>query len=120
MMRSLAHLGPAEQAMSENAHLVQSIYAAFERGENGSLQLARGAVDLGWAAPDVEWDASRAADLVPDLAVLIRNQRQSGRHSGIVTGMPAHGWVFTLSGGRVVRVRIFPNQAEALGAMGAR
>ena len=51
---------------------------------------------------------------------LIRNQRQWGRESGIVTNMPPYGLVFTIRDGKVVRWRPYPNKESALGAVGLR
>ena len=108
--------------------------------------------------PEIEWDASRGADLVPDIAgvyhghegvrtywrnwlsawsdlqfeiqdvvdagddvvLLVRNQRQWGRQSGIATEMPPYGMVFTIRGGKVVRWRAYPDQESALEAAGLR
>jgi ketosteroid isomerase-like protein len=50
--------------------------------------------------------------------VLIRNQRQSGRHTGICTELPPYAQVFTMREGKVVRRRTFPNQESALEAVG--
>jgi ketosteroid isomerase-like protein len=106
--------------------------------------------------PEIEWDASNAAEMVPDLAgvyrghegvrtywrrwlsawsdlhfeiedivdggdeivLLIRNQRQWGRHSGIATESPPYGMVFTLRNGKVIRWRGYPDQESALEAAG--
>jgi ketosteroid isomerase-like protein len=106
--------------------------------------------------PEIEWDASRFTELLPDQAAvyhghegvraywrvwlsawrdlqftvddvldagdevvaLISNQRQWGRHSGIVTEMPPYGLVFTFRDGKVVRWRAYPDQESALEAVG--
>jgi hypothetical protein len=52
--------------------------------------------------------------------LLIRNQRQWGRHSGLVTEFPPYAFVFTLRAGEVVRVRWYPDQDSALEAAGLR
>jgi hypothetical protein len=52
--------------------------------------------------------------------VLIRNQRQWGRHSGIATELPPYAQVFTLRDGKLVRWRTFPTQESALEAVGLR
>ena len=52
------------------------------------------------------------------VVALIRNQRQWGRHSGIVTGMAPYGLVFTVRDGKVVRWRSYPGQEAALEAVG--
>jgi len=106
--------------------------------------------------PEIEWDASRAADINPDIAgvyhghegvrsywrnwlsawsdldfeiqdvvdagddvvLLIHNQRQWGRHSGIATDIAPYGLVFTIRGGMVVRWRAYADQESALEAAG--
>jgi ketosteroid isomerase-like protein len=106
--------------------------------------------------PEIEWDASRFADVNPDIGgvyhghegvrnywrnwlsawsdlhfeiqdvvdagddvvLLIRDQRQWGRHSGIATEVPPYAMVFTIRGGKVVRWRLYPNQESALEAVG--
>ena len=55
-----------------------------------------------------------------EVVALIRNQRQWGRHSGVVTDIPPYGLVFTIRGGKVVRWRIFPDHQSALEAAGLR
>ena len=52
--------------------------------------------------------------------LLIRNQRQWGRHSGIETEVAPYGMVFTIRNGKVVRVRTFADQVSALEAAGLR
>jgi len=53
-----------------------------------------------------------------DVVLLIRNQRQWGRHSGIETETPPYGMVFTFRGGKVVRCRAYPDQKSAIEAAG--
>jgi ketosteroid isomerase-like protein len=139
----------------QNAEIVRAVVAVYERPEGIAL-MASGDLDLGWVDPDVEWDASRLSEQIPDLAevyrghegvraywrrwldawkdlefdvqglrdvgddvvVLIHNQRQSGRHTGIVTRLPPYAMVFTMRDGKLVRWRTFPNQAEGLEAVG--
>jgi ketosteroid isomerase-like protein len=139
----------------ESLELVRAVVALYERPEGIAL-LASGDLDLGWVDPEVEWDASRLSDLIPDLAgiyrghegvrtywrrwldawkdlefeveglrdagenvvVLIANQRQSGRHSGIVTELAPYGMVFTMRAEKLVRCRTFPDQKSALQAVG--
>ncbi len=139
----------------ENVELVRAIATLYQSPEGIAL-LASGDLDLSVVDPDIEWDASRLADLIPDLAevyhghdgvrmywrrwldawrdleftveglrdagddvvLLIRDQRQTGRHSGIVTELPPYGMVFTVRSGTLVRWRTFPNQLCALKAVG--
>ena len=139
----------------ENVEIVRAVVALYEKPEGIAL-LASGELDFSAVDPDIEWDASRLAEMIPDLAevyrghdgvraywrrwleawkdlefeveelrdagdevvLLIRNQRQTGRHSGIVTGLPPYAMVFTVRAGKLVRWRTFPNQESALKAVG--
>jgi len=53
-----------------------------------------------------------------EVVAVIRNQRQWGRQTGIVTEIPPYGLVFTIRGGKVVRWRIYADHASALEAAG--
>jgi ketosteroid isomerase-like protein len=48
------------------------------------------------------------------VVVLINNQRQWGRHSGIETEFPPYSWVYRLRDGRVIEGTFYPDQASAL------
>jgi ketosteroid isomerase-like protein len=137
-----------------NVELVRAVLSAYQDPEMMRM-LASGELDLQLVDPDVEWDASRLTEVVPDLAgvyqghdgvrtywrrwfeawsdlefdfelrdagdevvVLLRNQRQWGRHTGICTELPPYAQVFTLREGRLVRWRTFPDQESALEAVG--
>jgi ketosteroid isomerase-like protein len=68
---------------------------------------------------DLQFDIDDVRDGEGDeVAALIRNQRQWGRHSGIPTEMPPYGIVFTIHGGKVVRWRAFPDYQSTLEAAG--
>ena len=139
----------------ENVEIVRGVMEAYRNPELMAL-LASGDLDLGWVDPEIEWDASRLDEMIPDLAevywghegvrtywrrwfeawrdlefeiqdvrdagddvmVLIRNQRQWGRHTGISTGLPPYAQVFTLRDGKLVRWRTFPDQESAFKAVG--
>jgi ketosteroid isomerase-like protein len=139
----------------ENVELVRSTVEAYRNPDVLAL-LASGDLDFELIDVNVEWDASRNADLVPDLAgvywghkgvrtywrrwfdawkdlqfevqavldagedvvVLIRNQHQWGRHSGIRTDMPPWAMVFTIRDRKLVRWRAFPDHPSALKAAG--
>ena len=139
----------------ENVSIVSAVVEAYRNPELMG-QLADGELDLGWVDPDIEWDASRLDEMIPDLAgayqghegvrtywrrwfeawsdlefeieevrdkgddvvVLIRNQRQRGRTTGIWTDLPPYAQVFTLRDGKLVRWRTFPDQEAALEAVG--
>jgi ketosteroid isomerase-like protein len=139
----------------ENVSIVSAVVEAYRNPELMG-QLADGELDLGWVDPEIEWDASRLDEMIPDLAgayqghdgvrtywrrwfeawselefevedvrdkgddvvVLIRNQRQRGRTTGIWTDLPPYAQVFTLRDGKLVRWRTFPDQEAALEAAG--
>jgi ketosteroid isomerase-like protein len=141
----------------ENADLVRAIMEAY-RNPDVMAMLAGGELDLGMVDPEIEWDASRLTDMIPDLAevyhghegvraywrrwfeawdrlefdvqdvldagddvvVLIHNQRQWGRHTGIRTELPPYAQVFTVRDGSLIRWRTFPDQDSALEALGLR
>jgi ketosteroid isomerase-like protein len=67
---------------------------------------------------DLEFDVEGYRDAGEDVVVLICNQRQAGRHSGIVTELPPYAMVFTVRDGMLVRWRTFPDQTSALEAAG--
>ena len=69
---------------------------------------------------DLDFEIQDVVDAGDDVVLLVRNQRQWGRHSGIATAMPPYGIVFTIRGGRVVRWRAHPDQRSALKAAGLR
>jgi ketosteroid isomerase-like protein len=106
--------------------------------------------------PEIEWDASRCAKVIPDVAelyrghdgvraywrqfltawndlefeveavrdagddavLLIRNQRQWGRRTGIASEFPSLAMVFTFRGDKVVRVCTYTDPHAALEAAG--
>ena len=67
---------------------------------------------------DLEFEVQDVLDAGDDVVVLIRNQRQWGRRSGIAVEMPPYGLVFTVRDGKVVRWRNFTDQESALEAAG--
>lgn len=139
----------------QNIEVVRASLEAYQQPEMMAL-LANGELDMSLIDPEVEWDASRLTDMIPDLAevylghegvrtywrrwfeawsdlefeiedirdagddvvVLIRNQRQWGRHTRIRTELPPYAQVFTIRDGVLVRWRTFPDQESALRAVG--
>ena len=139
----------------ENVKTVRAVMEAYQQPEMMAA-LVDGELDLELADPQIEWDASRLTEMLPDLAeiyrghegvrtywrrwfgawkdlqfeiedvldagedvvVLIRNQRQWGRHTGICTELPPYAQVFTMRDGKIVRWRTFPDQMSALKAVG--
>ena len=139
----------------ENVETVRAVMEAYQQPEMMAA-LVDGELDLELADPQIEWDASRLTEMLPDLAeiyrghegvrtywrrwfgawkdlqfeiedvldagedvvVLIRNQRQWGRHTGICTELPPYAQVFTMRDGKIVRWRTFPDQMSALKAVG--
>jgi ketosteroid isomerase-like protein len=69
---------------------------------------------------DLEFEIQDVWDGGDDVVLLIRNQRQWGRQSGIATDIPPYGHVYTFRDGRIVRWRCFPDQESALEAAGLR
>jgi len=63
---------------------------------------------------DLHFEIQDIVDVGDDVVLLIRNQRQWGRHSGIATEMSPYGMVFTIRGGKVVLWRVYPDQESAL------
>jgi ketosteroid isomerase-like protein len=68
-----------------------------------------------WEKLSFEYDLRAVGDQV---VVLIRNQRQWGRHSGAVTRIPDYVWLFTLADGEVVRGCWYPDHQSGLEAAG--
>jgi ketosteroid isomerase-like protein len=62
----------------ENVEMVRAVLEAYQRPE-GMAGVASGDLDLGWVDPDVEWDASRLGEMIPDLAEVYRG------HEGVRT-----------------------------------
>ena len=69
---------------------------------------------------DLDFELQDVMDAGDEVVALIRNQRQWGRRSRIVTEMPPYGLVFTIRDGKVVRWRAFADQHSALEAAGLR
>jgi ketosteroid isomerase-like protein len=67
---------------------------------------------------DLEFEIQDVVEAGDDVVLLIQNQRQWGRHSGLETEFPSYAMVFTFRGGKVVRQRHYLDQAEALEAAG--
>jgi ketosteroid isomerase-like protein len=132
----------------QNVELVRSLTEAWQRREQEGT--------LDFVDPDVEWDATRLSETIPDVAgvyrghdgvrtywrrwlsawrdiqfeiqdvldagdevvMLVRNQHQWGRHSGIEIEFPPYAGVFTIQAGKITRVRWYPDQGSALEAVG--
>jgi ketosteroid isomerase-like protein len=67
---------------------------------------------------DLEFEIEDVRETGDEVVVLIRNQRQRGRSTGIWTDLPPYAQVFTMRDGRLVRWRTFPDQESALEAVG--
>jgi ketosteroid isomerase-like protein len=147
---ALATRDTARAMSQENVEIVRTLAEGFAHRQHERA--------FAFYDPGIEWDASRAAGINPDIAgvyhghegvrsywrnwlsawsdldfeiqdvvdggdevvLLIRNQRQWGRHSGIATDIPPYGLVFTIRGGKVVRWRAYSDQESALEAAGLR
>jgi ketosteroid isomerase-like protein len=69
---------------------------------------------------DLRFEIQDVLDAGDDVVLLIRDQRQWGRRSGIATDVPPYALVFTIRDGRVIRVCAYPDQQSALEAVGLR
>ncbi|MGI8460196.1 MAG: nuclear transport factor 2 family protein [Solirubrobacterales bacterium] len=67
---------------------------------------------------DLHFEVEDVRDAGEDVVLLIRNQRQWGRLSGIETQVSPYGMVFTFRSGKVVRACAYPDQTLALEAAG--
>ncbi len=67
---------------------------------------------------DLEFEIQDVRDAGEDVVLLIRNQHQKGRSSGVTTEIPDYGWVYTLRDGKVLRARWYADQESALEAAG--
>jgi ketosteroid isomerase-like protein len=69
---------------------------------------------------DLHFEVQDVVDAGDQVVLLVGNQRQWGRHSGIATEFPPYGMVFTFRGGKVIRWQSYPDQESALQAAGLR
>jgi hypothetical protein len=97
----------------ENVEMVRAVMTAY-RNHDGCVRIGGG----GWR--DLEFEIQDVRDAGDDVVVLIHNQRQWGRHSGIRTELPPYAQVFTLCDAKLVHWRTFPDQESALEAVGLR
>src|SRR6185436_11859242 len=84
--------------------------AGVYRGHDGVRAFWR---DWLSAWSDLHFEIQDLLDAGDEVVLLVREQRQWGRRSGIATDVPPYGMVFTLRGGKVVRVCAYPDQASA-------
>ena len=66
----------------------------------------------------IEFDVQDILDAGDEIVVLICNQRQWGRYTGIASELPPFALVYTFRDGKVVRFRSFPDHDKALKAVG--
>jgi ketosteroid isomerase-like protein len=67
---------------------------------------------------DLQFEIQDLMDAGDDVVMLVHNQRQWGRHSGIQFEVPPYAAVYTVHDGVITRVRWFMDQGEALEAAG--
>ena len=67
---------------------------------------------------DIEFDIEDVRDAGDEVVLLVRDQRQWGRSSGLVSELPPYAMVFTFHEGKIVRWRDFPDQESALKVVG--
>ena len=89
--------------------------AGVYRGHDGVRAFWR---DWLSAWSDLHFEIQDLLDAGDEVVLLVREQRQWGRRSGIATDVPPYGMVFTLRDGKVIRVRAYPDQEAALEAAG--
>jgi len=66
----------------------------------------------------IEFDIQDILDAGDEIVVLICNQRQWGRYTGIASELPPFALIYSFRDGKVVRFRVFPDQDAALIAVG--
>jgi len=66
----------------------------------------------------IEFDIQDVLDAGDEIVVLICNQRQWGRYTGIASELPPFALIYPFRDGKVVRFRVFPDQDAALIAVG--
>jgi ketosteroid isomerase-like protein len=100
----------------ENVEMVRAVMTAYRNHDGVRTYWRR------WfeAWRDLEFEIQDVRDAGDDVVVLIHNQRQWGRHSGIRTELPPYAQVFTLCDAKLVHWRTFPDQESALEAVGLR
>ena len=57
----------------ENVEIVRAVLAA-NRDPAVVARAISGELDLGWVDPEIEWDASRLGEMIPDLAQVYRGR----------------------------------------------
>jgi ketosteroid isomerase-like protein len=67
---------------------------------------------------DLRFEIQDVVDAGDEVVLLIHNQRQWGRHSGLETEFPPYAMVFTFRDGKVIRLRHYLDQQVALEAAG--
>src|SRR5262249_13961176 len=67
---------------------------------------------------DLQFEIQDVVDAGDEVVLLIHNQRQWGRSTGLETEIAPYAIVFTIRGAKVVRWRIFPDHGSALAAVG--
>ena len=97
----------------ENVELVRTLTEAWQRRDQEET--------LDFVDPDVEWDATRLSETIPDVAGVYQGHdgvRTYWRRSGIEIELPPYAGVFTIRTGKIARVRWYPDQGSALEAVG--
>jgi ketosteroid isomerase-like protein len=89
--------------------------AAVYKGHEGVRAYWRGWLS---AWKDLQFDVHDVRAAGDEVVLLISNQRQWGRHSGIETEMPSAAMAFKFRGGKIVRCRLYPSHEAALEAVG--
>jgi len=69
---------------------------------------------------NLEFDVQDYLDAGDEVVVLVCNQRQWGRYTGILTELPPFALVYTFRDDKIVRFRLFPDHDTALKAAGLK
>jgi ketosteroid isomerase-like protein len=67
---------------------------------------------------DLHFEIQEILEAGDKVVLLVRNQRQWGRHSGLATDFPPYAMVFTFRDGKVIRWKSYSDQESALEATG--
>ena len=91
--------------------------AAIEGAYEGAAGVRRFFADIQAAMPDFYLDIERQESIGPDRMLVSLHATMSGRTTGIRADFPITN-IYDLTGGKIKRVQVFPDRAEALDAAG--
>jgi ketosteroid isomerase-like protein len=91
--------------------------AGVYRGKEGVRTFWQGWLSS-WS--DLEWDIGDVRAEGDNVVMVVENQRQFGRHSGIETRVPTYAWMYSFRGDKIVRAVWYLSPEEAFQAAGIR